>query len=535
MKKRYGSRSLRHEHKKQLEQSEEIEESKKIEVHEDHEFHEGDGGFYSRRHKAEASFVPSREKTPRLMPADWLFIALVSLVLSLSFYAFPIFNLQPAGVQSQYLYSGMAMQAGLVPYNDFWGSGGIVFYLINWLGHFGQTTWLLYLFQILALFMSGVQVYRLISQRTRSRLAARITTGFTLVSIAGLAQGGTAPTLIALPFALWALQFFDRYLRQDARDEAFIIFGMSGALVLVISPIMTIMWVLSCLALLIFNIQNKRIGRGIYQLLAILFGVLLVGYTVAFYSLNAQVLYTSIEQSIIIPLTTLGFTDNFWMSLLKALVFLLVFGLAANFVHGIRNIKKSGQTFIWQLLLLFGSILVLGFVIFSQVFESSNLLAILPLLLLFVSDTLQDAVDQRQNILQDYMKAKLFAPILALLFVIGAPIVTQTMHQQIFSEEQQVSQFVKADTTKEDKVLSIAADKNINLRAQRVGAIDSFPSHYPVRFHQNFDLIFANAGNKYVVVQSGQDLSDSVKETLKDSYKKVEVGNVSQFSVYKKK
>ncbi|HFU9602852.1 TPA: glycosyltransferase, partial [Streptococcus agalactiae] len=180
-----------------------------------------------------------------------------------------------------------------------------------------------------------------------------------------LAQGGTAPTLIALPFALWALQFLDRYLRQDARDEAFIFFGMSGALVFVISPIMTILWLLSCLALLVFNIQNKRIGRGIYQLLAILFGLLLVGYTVAFYSLNAQVLYTSIEQSIIIPLTTLGFTDNFWMSLLKALVFLLVFGLAANFVHGVRNIKSSGQTFIWQLLLLLGSILVLGFVVFS--------------------------------------------------------------------------------------------------------------------------------------------------------------------------
>ena len=74
----------------------------------------------------------------------------------------------------------------------------------------------------------------------------------------------------------------DRYLRQDARDEAFIFFGMSGALVFVISPIMTILWLLSCLALLVFNIQNKRIGRGIYQLLAILFGLLLVGYTVAF-------------------------------------------------------------------------------------------------------------------------------------------------------------------------------------------------------------------------------------------------------------
>ena len=113
-----------------------------------------------------------------------------------------------------------------------------------------------------------------------------------------------------------------------------------------------------------------------------------------------------------------------------------------------------------------------------------------------------------------------FAPILALLFVIGAPIVTQAMHQQVFSEEQQVAQFVKADTTKEDKVLAIASDKNINLRSQRVGGIDDFPRHYPVRFHQNFDLLFANAGNKYVVVQSGQDLSDSVKETLKDSYKK---------------
>ena len=89
MKKRYGSRSLRHEHKKQLEQSEEIEE---LEVNEDLEIPAEETGFYSRRHKSEASFVPTREKSPRLMPADWLFIGLVSLVLSLSFYAFPIFQ-----------------------------------------------------------------------------------------------------------------------------------------------------------------------------------------------------------------------------------------------------------------------------------------------------------------------------------------------------------------------------------------------------------------------------------------------------------
>ena len=89
MKKNYGSRSLRHEHKKQLEQAEEIEE---LEVSEDLELPTEETGFYSRRHKSEASFVPTREKKPRLMPADWLFIGLVSLVLSLSFYAFPMYS-----------------------------------------------------------------------------------------------------------------------------------------------------------------------------------------------------------------------------------------------------------------------------------------------------------------------------------------------------------------------------------------------------------------------------------------------------------
>lgn len=532
MNKRYGSRSSRRVQKKLNEQPEEFDETmieeEAVDSIEEH-------GAYSRRSKIETDFKPTREKTPRLLLADWSFISLVSLLLSLTFYAFPLFNLQPVGVQSQYLYSGMAMQAGMVPYNDFWGTGGVIFYLINWAGHFGQTTWVLYLIQLLALLMSGVQVYRLISQRTRSRLAARITTAFTLVAIAGLAQGGTAPTLLALPFALWALQFLDRYLRQDSRDESFIFFGMSGALVLVISPIMTVLWLLSMLALLIFNIQNKRIGRGFYQLLAIILGVMLVGYSVAFYSLNAQVLYTSVEQSVIIPLTTLGFSGSFWMTLLKAVVFLLVFGLAANFVHGVRNIQKAGQTFIWQVLLLIGSIIVLAFVVFSQVFESSNLLAILPLLLLFVSDTLQDAVDQRQNIFKSYMRAKLFAPILALLFVVGAPLVSQWMNRQVFSEEQQIAQYVKSDTTTDDKVLAIAANKNINLRSHRVASLDSFPSYYPIGFHQNFDLVFANAKDKYVIVQSGQNLSSSVQETLKASYQKTDVGNISQFSVYKKK
>lgn len=237
-------------------------------------------------------------KTLRIPLATYGLLTGLSILLALSFYAFPLWKPVATASQSQNLYSGFAMHHGLVPYNDFYGTGGSIFYLINWLGNTGGSTWLLWLFEIIALLISGILTYRLVSQQTRNHTASLTVSVFTLVIIAGLARGGDSPTLFALPFALWGAQFLSQYFQDSSTDRGFIRFGMAAAFALVISPVMSIFFILSALALVIYNISIRRIGHGFYQMLASILGVLLVGYSVAYYSLEAQTVYTSIEQSL---------------------------------------------------------------------------------------------------------------------------------------------------------------------------------------------------------------------------------------------
>jgi hypothetical protein len=310
---------------------------------------------------------------------------------------------------------------------------------------------------------------------------------------------------------------------------------MSGALVLVISPIMTILWIVSSLALLVYNLMHKKFGRGFYQLLATLFGVLLVGYTAAYYALNAQILYTSLEQSIVIPFMQLGFSQHFLMNLAEVLVFSIIFGLFTNFIHGIHDVKVAGEGKIWHIFLLIGTVFAFVLVVFSKTFEITNLLALLPLTLSFVSDSIQEAVDNKESIFKRYLQSKLFAPVVALIFVIAMPFVYAIANHSMVVQEKLVAQYVKADTSTSDGVFALAPNKNVNLLSGRVSTSDYVPAYYPLKFQQTFDLNIAQAKNKYLVIQKGEVVPDSITETLKASYKAVKVDDLDKFMVYIKK
>ena len=99
-------------------------------------------------------------------------------------------------------------------------------------------------YEIIALLISGILVYRLVGQQTKNQTASLTVSVFTLVIIAGLARGGDSPTLFALPFALWAARFLSSYFQDSSTDRGFIRFGMAAAFALVISPVMSVFFIL---------------------------------------------------------------------------------------------------------------------------------------------------------------------------------------------------------------------------------------------------------------------------------------------------
>lgn len=514
------------------ETSESNETTESNETLESNEFDRDEADFPKRLSRVEQAEVVEKFKGNSF--PSYFFLGAVGILVSLTFYSFPFINNYATPLQSQYLYSGFAMNHGLVPYNDFFGNAGSLFYLINQLGNITGNSLILYLIQLVALIASGMIMYRLVIQQTMNASAATVVGSFAMITAAGLARGGASPTLLALPFVLWAVKFLDRYFRDDNRDEKFIVFGIFAAIVFVISPIMSAFFLVSFIALLIYNISHLHLGRGFYQLLAAAFGLLLVGYSIAYYALNEQTIYTSIEQSVLIPLTHYGMTGNGLLTVAKASVFLLIFGIVTSFFHGLIQIKEASSATIWYILLLIGVVFVSLMVIVVPNFDSSNLLAAFPFIMVFQGPSLARAIDGKNNMLLTYLQNKLFAPLLAIVFVFGAPFAYAYMNHTTFTAEKAVVQYVKENTTSKDHVYVLAADKNINLLSKRTATIDNVPEYYPNKFKQSYDVNVANIKDKLIIVEAGQSVPESLAKTIKASYQPIGTGN-GQFTIYEKK
>ena len=522
----YRSRSSRHERRRSRWANKKSDVVKTAANQEINQLEESENQTVGRVSRPKAT----QEETLKIPLVVYGLLTALSAILALTFYAFPLWKPVTTAIQSQNLYSGFAMHQGLVPYNDFYGAGGSLFYLINWLGNIGGNTWLLWLFEIIALLISGLLVYRLVSQQTKNHTASTTVSAFTLVIITGLARGGDSPTLFALPFALWAALFLSQYFQDDSTDKGFIRFGMAGAFTLVISPLMSVFFVLSAIALLIYNIGKGRIGHGIYQMLATIFGVLLVGYSVAYYSLEEQTLYTSIEQSILIPFTHFGPSGDFLLTFAKALVLILIFGIVASFVQGVIQLKKGGAMTIWYLMLLIGIVGVTAMVVFAKTFDTSNLLAVVPFTIVFAGLGLKDS----DQILLKYLQNRLFAPVLAVLFVIFTPISYHFMNQTIASEEKNVAQYIEATAKSSDRVYVVSESKNINNLTKTVSTLDNVPASYPVKFTQNYNLKVEKLTDKFVILQANQKVPTALKKVLNKNYKLADYSG-KYFQVYQKK
>lgn len=470
------------------------------------------------------------EKLTTLSVKTVAILAGVSIVFSLSFYAFPFWQQLATPLQSQNLYSGLAMSHGLAPFNDFFGTGGSLFYVLNWLGNITGGTLVLWLLETIALFSSGIFTFLLVAEQTNNENAATLISNFTLIIVAGLARGGDAPTLFALPFALWAVKFLNDYFREDSSDRGFIRFGMAGAITFVISPVMSLFFVFSVVALLIYNVTHRRFGHGFYQMLAGILGVILIGYSIAYYALDAQTLYTSIEQSVLIPFTHFGPTENLLLVIAKAVVLTLIFGIVTGFVQGVLQLKTAGHALIWYVLLLIGTLVVTTMIIFESTFDSSNLLAVLPFTVVFSGL----GVKNTDKVFIKYLQNRLFAPILGIIFIIAAPFTYYYLNKPIFTEEKAVAQFIQENSRAKDRVFVLGADKNINNLTRKSASLDSVPENYPIKFTQSFDVKAGSLQDKFVVIEAGHAIPAPLKTVLTTSYKPAAYAG-EHFLVYQKK
>ncbi len=479
-----------------------------------------------------------------LIPNSVYYIQLlvVAFLGSLTFYSFPLIHRVATGTAVNNLYAAFAMNHSISPYIQLFGSAGPLYYLLNQVGNINGSTWILWLIEVLMVWLSAVSLFKIFDNLLYSKRLSSVISASVTFMLAGLSLGGAQPILFAMPFALYGFRVLNRYFMDDeaAKDEVILLYGAAGAIASLFFPIFLLLFVLGVLGLIGSNISRGNWGRGFYQLLCGLMGAVLVYAVVGYYTLTSQIFFPVIEQAVTLPFTHLNLSLNGLMNLGISLVIVLLSGLLSSWLLGFYYVS-NGHHRIWSVFLLIAGFLSLVLISFQKEYSPANAFVILPFVVMFIGLTIdrkayQEKIEEFSLVasLSQYLKATSFFPIVALLLIVAFPFVNNTINADKINSEKVISSYIDRNTSIKDQVILVADNNNIDYLAQRVSAVTMPPSYYPVSYSQTYDINLASSKAKYVVVQNSKKLSDSVKSTLKTSYTEVNLKDTN-FTVYKLK
>lgn len=466
----------------------------------------------------------------------YLLFFVISVVISLTFYSFPLLHRLAGSVTSLNLYSGLAMSRGVMPYNNFYGSAGPLFYLLNRLGFAGGTTMLLWVLEIFVLFVSGIFAFKIVKISTDSKRIAIVIANATIIAIAGISMGGDSSLEFALPLVLYGIYVLNSYFIDPMKhhDERFIFYGVAGAVANLIYPLFLVVWVVGFFALLIYNSRKHLLGRGLYQCLASFLGFLAVYSVVGYYTLVSQIFYPAIEQAAILPFIHIHFGAKGWQNFGLSILILLIFGLMTAWAAGIQQII-IGQHRAWAGLLVILALVLLFITSFSNDFVVSNALVVLPFVFLFAGFKLTARINSSghriSQLVVSYLRSSLALPIFGIFFILVFPFVDNLLNHSTYRAEKEVAAYIKENTDPSDQVLVTTDDKNINRLSDRVSNISLVPRYYPKSFQDTFNTRIGTEKIRFVVVQENQKVPKSLSEVLRKNYHSVKAPS-ELFKIY---
>ncbi len=456
-----------------------------------------------------------------------------SLFLSLASVANPYLTTLATNIQTQDLYAGMAMQMGQHPYGNFFGTSGLLYYLLTSLGSLFTTTWVFVGLQFIALLIAGIYFYKLVAYFTKSESMATSYSHWFYLFLWGIGFGGLYAALFALPFILTSIWFLVRYFENAVRDEAFILYGIDAALVFLIYPKSLLLWLVAGLVLLIFNSHKRQMARGIYQLLASIFGFLLILYAVGYYAFEAQILGTAIQQTFLYSLRLNFSSATLGWTLLLLVGFLTIAGFWKNVISTLLSYPQKQHTYIKTLLLLV-FLVHLVFIIGTSDFQWAQLISLLPYGFLLGATHWQ--VGELEEEEPTYLRQHYFLPLLVCLAIVAQPTYTYLIQGDLLSERETVATYVAEQTQSSDKIYVWDTTAHIYLASHRLSAatITTAQPYLDTETNRSsltFDLNKNEAA--MIVVNKNIPLLDGLSSNLSSSYEQIQTS--SNFIIYKKK
>ena len=488
------------------------------------------------------------EKVIEPLPSFRLFVW--SILVSLTSVFNPLLTNLATNLQSQNLYAGWALAQGEVAYANIYGTSGLLYYLLSWLGNLFLGPVVFLLFQVVALTLAGIYLFQTITHITvRTGLARQITILFYLFVVT-LGFGGTYSMIFAFPFIFWSLSHLVKYLQGRVRDESFIRFGMVGALAFLIEPAFSLLFYsLITLFLLLYSIADKRKARGFYQLLAGLLGFSLVFYPLGYYTVLNGSFGVAISQ-VTYVLEAFRLNSNYLLDhlLYYGLLFLglgFLTALMTAFAFKEEPTDARGMRFIGLLGLPISFVGVLGL----PEKGAYQLLITLPFALLLLALWLDTGGDRdgherrhrkptNASSWNRYLGKQLFLPLLTMLYLLAYPFVNEyILSNGVSAERNMAAQHIHENSTAKDSIYAWDNTASLYQQAQRLSTISLLSPSLYTGTEENRILLrnsLNEASPKFILVNKDVKLYSDIKKKISQDYEEVDL-ELNHFKLYQSK
>ena len=477
------------------------------------------------------------------VPIPFFSIMLWSLVATAISVVLPFIFGLVSPQQTQDLYTGWALHQNGQMYTDYFGTNGLLYYLLTYLS-LGSI--LLALVEWLALFGAGVFLFKSADALTGQVEEAKKLVFVFYLLVAGLAFGGGYALLLALPFLFYSLSVVTNYLAYPNDDKGFVRVGMSLALAFFLAPIPTTLFAaVLALGIIGFNLGKGHFVHGLYQFFASALGFSLLFYPLGYYTVWTGSFGDAISQTLY-PVNTLSLFSNSHLLENAAFYGLLAVGLGSLglLFTGLFQSKPAKQ-YALSIAASLGLLVSLGILILSnEPVNGTRLVILLPFLVLLLLTGIKETASEggnrrrRREKKASFIKGNFYLPLFALAYLIALPILSRYLsHPATYQERERLASVVKQQTSSEDRVYAWDDRPDFYRASERLAPTSLVtPTLYTASDENKTKLMNDLKENqpKMIMVNQKVALWSDVESWLSEKYELVQT-DTSEFKLYKSK
>ena len=477
------------------------------------------------------------------VPIPFFSIMLWSLVATAISVVLPFIFGLVSPQQTQDLYTGWALHQNGQMYTDYFGTNGLLYYLLTYLS-LGSI--LLALVEWLALFGAGVFLFKSADALTGQAEEAKKLVFVFYLLVAGLAFGGGYALLVALPFLFYSLSIVTNYLAYPNDDKGFVRVGMSLALAFFLAPLPTTLFAaVLALGIIGFNLGKGRFVHGLYQFFASALGFSLLFYPLGYYTVWTGSFGDAISQTLY-PVNTLSLFSNSHLLENAAFYGLLAVGLGSLglLFTGLFQSKPAKQ-YALSIAASLGLLVSLGILILSnEPVNGTRLVILLPFLVLLLLTGIKETASEggsrrrRREKKDSFIKGNFYLPLFAFAYLIALPILSRYLsHPATYQERERLASVVKQQTSSEDRVYAWDDRPDFYRASERLAPTSLVtPTLYTASDENKTKLMNDLKENqpKMIMVNQKVALWSDVESWLSEKYELVQT-DTSEFKLYKSK